>query len=118
MPLFCAILLCLNIVTFVLLFSGAGHGFLVLGDLKSIDLASIALMAATLVVAGVGVVVGLITFVGYTEIKRSAIRAATERATKVSTDVATAVATRIARGTRPTETDATDAEAIAQAEGE
>jgi hypothetical protein len=114
-PIVVAVLIATNIVTFVAMLSGDGHGILHVGELKSFDIASIALMAATLVVAGVGVAVALVTFVGYAEIRRSSIEAAEKAATKAAADVAEAVATRIARETPATETDADEAAAIANA---
>jgi hypothetical protein len=81
-----------------------------------VDLATIGLMAATLVLTGVGVVIAIITLLGYREIKASSIRAARETASRVANDVATSVATRIALETRPTETTAEEAAGIAQAD--
>lgn len=115
MPLVLAVCLCLNVVLLVALISGEGHGILGMPLDKTIDFASIALLAATLAVIVIGIAVALVTFVGYAEIRRSAIRAAKDAATRVATDVATSVATRVARDTPPADTGTTEADAIAKA---
>jgi UDP-N-acetylmuramyl pentapeptide phosphotransferase/UDP-N-acetylglucosamine-1-phosphate transferase len=117
MWLFCAILMYVNILIFVVLVSAHGHGVLgVTDDLKSLDVASIALLAATLAVIGVGVAVALITFIGYNDIKASAINAARDAALKLVKEVAPSVAARTALETQPTQTTEEDAARIAQAE--
>lgn len=95
---------------------GYGHGVLGVTELKSVDAATIALLAATLVVIAVGIGVAVLTLIGYREIKAGAIAAATVAATLKAADVAESVATRIARETPPIETTDEDAAGIAQAD--
>lgn len=115
MPLLCAILISANVFTFVLLMAAVqGGGFHFAGDMKTMDVATIALTAATLVVAVVGVIVAVVAFIGYREIRAASIKAAREAASKTATDVATSVATRVALDTRPSDTEPGDAEEIAR----
>lgn len=88
--------------------------------LKSFDVATIALAAATVVLTGVGVFVAIVAVWGYKEIReasiRAAIRTARETARKVSAktakDVAEAVAARISKSAQPFEGTQQEAEAV------
>jgi hypothetical protein len=112
MPFLCSFLFCSNVVTFAVLITFYSQGRLAIGDMKSLDIATIALTSATLVVAVVGAVVAVVTFVGYREIRAGAARIATKVATKVAADVAQAVATRTAIDAIPSDTPADEAEQI------
>ena len=113
----CAFLTWVNILFFAVLVSAHEHGVLGFTDLKSVDLATIALLSSTLVLIAVGIGVAVLTLIGYREIRASAIAAATAAATlKAGRTSPDSVATRIARETRPTETTDDEAARIAQAE--
>ena len=91
------------------------RGWVSMADLKPFDVATIALLAATLVVAVVGVIIAMVTFVGFRDIKKASVKAAEIEARKVATSVAETVATRTAFATPQSETGPDDANQIAEA---
>jgi len=110
-------LICTNLLTVTAAIWGASHGYLTFD--KGTDIAAIALMAATLVVAAVGVIVAIVTFLGYKDIKEASVKAASEyaeTAMKKIIEKAEAIAARTARETPKTETSPEDAEGISRAE--
>ncbi|RWQ24222.1 hypothetical protein [Mesorhizobium sp.] len=90
------------LLVFLLLWIGVKGQAIVVGG--AMDVATLALTAATLVVTGVGVVAALLAIFGFQLIKEAAILAATEAAQKEATAIATVVATRVAREVPPSDT--------------
>ena len=83
-------------------------GFIVFQS--GLDLSSLLLSAATLIVTGVGVLAGLLAIFGYSQIKESALHEARTHARTVATEVASSVAARVARDVP--RSDTTDQQAV------
>ena len=103
-----------NFLTLLLLiWMAEHHGHVQLGGVtvKSLDLASLALVAATLVVTGVGVMVAILTLWGYREIREKAVKAAVKKAEKAAIKTAELVIEKYLRDRTLPET--TDDQAVA-----
>lgn len=79
------------LVLLVGIFSTAASSHLIVYDPKSSDLGAIALGAATVILGGVAVILGIGAIWGYREIREAIIAAALSHAEKVSAQVATDV---------------------------
>lgn len=82
--------------------------------LEGVDIATIVLGAASLIVTAVGVIIAVVALIGYKQIQRAAVKAAEQQATKTAETVASAVAARVARETPPAETSVQEATEIVQ----
>ncbi len=79
------------------------------------DAATLMLVAATLVVTGVGVLAAMLAVWGYKEIKDAATKAAVDEAIKEVKATVPALVARALMESRPVETGPRDADAIAEA---
>jgi 3-keto-L-gulonate-6-phosphate decarboxylase len=79
------------LVLLVAVFSTAISSHLIVYDSKTADLGAISLGAATVILAGVAVIVGIGAIWGYREIREAIIKAALSHAETVSARVATDV---------------------------
>ncbi len=103
-----------NVVMFAALLWGATNNWLFFNRATPFDAAAIGLGAATLVLAATGVIVALLTYIGFKNIRQRAVKEARKVAQVEAREVAEAVASRVAISTAPSPTTPSDADALAK----
>lgn len=91
-----ATLVCVATIIFmaVLMVGAISNGYKVLEPLKAVDVATISLAAASLSVTCVAIVVAIVGVFGFSQIRDTAVSAATAEAVKKAAEVASAIAAR------------------------